>query len=191
MRIHVYGLKMGLTCVEHAILRISSEDTSCLRMWERHSLKDVNSSPVYICEQLHVIYMARSWSLAKQLIIESHKNRCSRNRCKTWTWVTVYEREREEAGFLKSTVMQAWQSLDQPKGAQAAMARLLEPPLSHWMQARWGGGAGMGGGSAGPTQLGPARPSSRAHRPVHHHPQGLPFSAPSFLCSLVSVSCLH
>lgn len=36
--------------------------------------------------------------------------------------------------------MQAWQSLDQPKGAQAAMARLLEPPLSHWMQARWGGG---------------------------------------------------
>lgn len=87
------------------------------------------------------------------------------------TWVTVCETGREEAGLVKKT---ARRRLGRPKGAQAEMARLSEPPriLSHWEQVRrqagWSSAA-----EATPQELGTgrgvltalswtARPSSRS-----------------------------
>ena len=48
------------------------------------------------------------------------------------TWVTVCETEGEEAGLVKKT---AKRRLGRPKGAQAEMARLSEPPRTQSLDA--------------------------------------------------------
>lgn len=117
------------------------------------------------------------------------------------TWVTVCETGREEAGLVKKT---ARRRLGRPKGAQAEMARLSEPPRTQSLgtskTAGWvvlgsrghPAGAGNGTGCADCTQL-DSTSFFQEHLDgvsflVHHHPQSLRSPAPLIPCACCSTS---